>query len=98
MLYNRYPGKNDDFAPHITKLKRCRGIKQVKQNWQRDFLWEMFKDSKGIIPKDQRDRASYETGLEWKQIYKWIFDRLGCHETRNKSSKIKHQAATEQIF
>jgi len=42
---------------------------------QQRFLINMFDATNGRIPKDIRAIAERETGLQWIQIYKWMFDR-----------------------
>lgn len=67
MYFPRSPKKqkrNDNF-----------GKKQVKQNWQREVLWELFQDEEGPITPEIRENAIDKTGLEWRKIYKWIFDQ-----------------------
>ena len=48
----------------------------MKLGWQQMILWKLFKDIEGPVCKLMRRKAVVLTGLKWKQIYKWIFDRI----------------------
>jgi len=50
--------------------------KTMKLGWQQMIIWRMFKDIEGPVPSSLRKKAVALTGLSWKQIYKWIFDRI----------------------
>lgn len=54
----------------------------MKSNTQRNHLWDLFADHEGPITSELREKAVGETGLEWRKIYKWVFDqgrRLKCN-------------------
>lgn len=50
--------------------------KKMKFGWQQMIIWKLFQDLKGTASKDLRKKAVALTGLRWKQIYKWVFDRI----------------------
>ena len=76
MLYHRYPPKRKFLTRSIP------GKKETKESWQRQILYDMFKNLRGQISQKTRDHAVKCTGLEWRQIYKWIFDRFGSTTNR----------------
>jgi hypothetical protein len=39
------------------------------------ILRRFFKALKGPITQEVRDKACALTGLQWKKIYKWLFDQ-----------------------
>lgn len=50
------------------------GPKVKKSDRQKDLLWEIFHDHHGDYSKEFRKAAVKRTGLEWRKIYKWVFD------------------------
>jgi hypothetical protein len=54
----------------------------------------MFEGHKGCFSEAARRKAEYETGLKWRKIYKFIYDRLDKDVTRRKPlfviTKVKH--------
>jgi hypothetical protein len=53
------------------------GVRQHKSTEQIRALIKLFKDLKGPINREVRDRAVEMTGLRWHKIYKWMFDLGG---------------------
>jgi hypothetical protein len=62
----------------------------VKEVWQLNELTRLFKDHKGDFTEDQKEEAIEATGLTWRQIYKWVFDRYlqNKDDTLFKSSEL----------
>jgi hypothetical protein len=40
------------------------------------IIWRLFKDIEGTASIQLRRKAVALTGLKWRQIYKWIYDRI----------------------
>ena len=49
--------------------------KTVKSDTQKEILWEIFEKYSGAITNEVREEAVKRTGLQWRKIYKWIFDQ-----------------------
>jgi hypothetical protein len=57
LLYNK--GK-------ASKGKKKEGPKKSKLGWQRIVIWKLFKDLKGSISSQLRQKAVKLTGLAWR--------------------------------
>ena len=70
LLISRFRRQQAKQNNELTFLNRVR-----KSDEQVRFLINLFDATGGRVPKEIRQRAERETGLQWIQIYKWIFDR-----------------------
>lgn len=91
--------------PRRKRNRPTKGLKQMKQDWQRRVLYDIFEGLKGPITQGHRDQAMKETGLPWRKIYKWIYDmdpilkRSRSYEFgRKEGERMFDYSRTKQIF